>query len=94
MIIGTKIKLRNKRLADARDDYTWQSDSELARLDAIRPLTMSFSRYLSNYTDDLRYSSSSKCRFAIETLDGKQIGNCSYYNITYKKNACSIWQAF
>lgn len=81
MIIGSKVKLRDKRLADAQDDYTWSKDCELARLDAALPLSVSFPQYLSDYTSELRYPSSGKYRFAIETLDGRHIGNCLYYNI-------------
>ena len=34
MIIGSKVILRGKKLADAPDDYAWQTDPELAHLDA------------------------------------------------------------
>ena len=54
MIIGSKITLRAKKLADAQDDYTWQTDPELARLDAMPPLATTFSQYLSNYVSELR----------------------------------------
>lgn len=81
MIAGEKTLLRNKRVADARDDYTWQTDLELARLDASPQLTASFTRYLLDFAWELRFPSSSRQRFAIETRDGIHIGNCSYYNI-------------
>jgi len=81
MIMGTKIKLRAKRLADALADYSWSRDPELIRLDAAALSPTSFSQYLSDYANELRYPFSSRYRFAVETLDGKHIGNCSYYNI-------------
>jgi len=81
MIVVNKIKLRDKRLADALDDYIWRTDPELVRLDAAPLLTTTFPRYLSDYADELRCSSSIRHRFAVETLDGKHIGNCSYYGI-------------
>ena len=81
MIIGSKVILRDKRLADAQDDYTWQTDPELARLDAAPLLATTFSRYLANYVSELRYSPQNRHRFAIETLDGQHIGNCTYYGI-------------
>jgi len=81
MIIGSKIKLRDKRLADALDDYIWRTDPELARLDAVPLLTATFSQHLSDYADELHYPSSIRHRFAVETLDSKHIGNCSYYSI-------------
>ncbi len=85
MIIGSKIKLRDKRLADALDDYIWRTDPELAWLDAAPLLTTTFSTYLSDYADELRYPSPTRYRFAVETLEGKHIGNCSYYNIDEAK---------
>jgi len=81
MITGSKVILRDKRLADAQDDYAWQTDPELARLDAVSLLTITFSQYLSDYAAELRYSSLTRHRFAIETLDGKYIGNCAYYDV-------------
>jgi len=81
MISSSKIKLRNKKLADAPADYAWQTDPELAQLDAVPPLTTTFTQYLSNYVSELRYPYSSRHPFAVETLDGKHIGNCVYYGI-------------
>ena len=40
MIIDSKVILRAKRLADAQDDYSWQTDPELAQLDAVPLLTI------------------------------------------------------
>lgn len=90
MIIGNKIRLRNKRLADARDDYAWQTDPELARLDAISLLSITFAQYLSDYASELRYPSSIRHQFAIETLEGKHIGNCAYYDINETKGEAQL----
>ena len=90
MIIGSKIKLRSKRLADARDDYTWQTDPELARLDAAPLLTTTFAQYLSDYAGGLRYPSSTRYRFAIETLEGNHIGNCVCYDINETKGEAEL----
>jgi len=81
MIIGSKIKLRDKNLGDALNDYTWRTDPELVWLDGAPLLTTTFPRYLADYANQLRYPSLTRHRFAVETLDGKHIGNCSYYNI-------------
>ncbi|MFC2065745.1 GNAT family N-acetyltransferase [Chloroflexota bacterium] len=81
MITNNKVKLREKILADARNDYTWQSDPELAQLDASSLLTTPFSQYLLDYTYQLSYSTSTSHRFAVETTDSKHIGNCTYYNV-------------
>ena len=78
---GHKVALREKHLEDAPDDYSWRTDEELARLDATTPLTMSYADFLRYYRDDFRYPSLWSRRFAIDTLDGKHIGNCMYYDI-------------
>ena len=81
MITDTEIRLRPKELADAQNDYLWQTDPELAGLDASPPLTMSFPQYLADYTSILRRPPSRRRSFAIETRDGQHIGNCTYYGI-------------
>ena len=90
MIVSSKIKLRGKRLADAPDDYAWQTDPELAQLDAAPLPTITFPQYLSDYTSELRYPSLTRHRFAIETLDGKHIGNCTYYGIDEAKDEAEL----
>ncbi len=90
MIIGGKIKLRDKSLGDALNDYTWQTDFELARLDAVPLLTTTFPQYLSDYANELRYPLLTKHRFAVETLDGKHIGNCTYYGIDDTKGEAEL----
>jgi len=81
MITGSIIRLREKKLSDAPNDYRWQTDPELAELDAIPVPTMTFRQYISNHTAELLYSSATKQQFAIETMNGKHIGNCAYYGI-------------
>ena len=90
MVIGNKIVLREKRLADAPNDYAWQIDPELAALDAVPPLATSFPQYLRDYAAELRYSFSSRHRFAIETLDGKHVGNCVYYDVNETKGEAEL----
>ena len=89
-IIGSKTKLRGKRLADAQKDYIWYTDPELVRLFDTPLLTVSFSKYLSNYTGELRYPDLTRYRFAIETTDGDHIGNCLYYNIDEINGAAEL----
>jgi ribosomal-protein-alanine N-acetyltransferase len=80
---GQKVILREKRLSDAPDDYRWRTDEELSRLDAAPPLRMPFPEYLRLYEDELRHPYPWSRRFAIDTQDGKHIGNCMYYDIDY-----------
>ncbi|HEX9896908.1 MAG TPA: GNAT family N-acetyltransferase [Dehalococcoidales bacterium] len=86
MINGTKVRLREKRLEDASNDYKWQTDAELSELDAVTPLKMPFDMYLEEYREQLRSPSSARYNYAIETLSGKHIGNCVYYNIDKVKH--------
>ncbi len=90
MITGTKIKLRDKKLADALDDYTWRTDLELAQLDATPLLTITFPQYLSDYASEVGYPSPTRRPFAVETLDGKHIGNCVYYTINDTKGETEL----
>ena len=81
MITGSKVILREKSSVDAWNDYAWETDPELSQLDATRPITMTFSQYLSDYAYELHHSPPASRQFAIDTLDGKHIGNCSCYNL-------------
>ena len=76
-----KVRLRNKLPQDAKADYAWQSDPELTRLDAAVRLSMPFARYLVDYAAILSYPSPNRRQFAVDTLEGRHIGNCAYYNI-------------
>ncbi|MFH1639079.1 MAG: GNAT family N-acetyltransferase [Chloroflexota bacterium] len=81
-ITGNKIRLREKRLSDAHNDYSWHADPELARLDGSLPTALTFERYVTRYTREMRFfTTTSRKVFAIENMDGLHIGNCAYYNI-------------
>ena len=90
MIIGSKVILRSKNIADASDDYTWQIDSELAYLDATSQLKITFHRYLSDYIQQLQSPLATRRQFGIDTLDGKHIGNCVYYGINKIKREAEL----
>jgi len=83
MIRGEKVVLRPKKLEDAWNDYAWKCDPDLAHLDATTPLSIPFSIYHATYSQELRYSGAMDHRYAIESLEGKHIGNCSCYNIDH-----------
>jgi RimJ/RimL family protein N-acetyltransferase len=89
-ITGKKIKLREKKLSDVRNDYRWQSDPELARLDAASALIMSFSIYLLDYASALHQKNQSRFPLAVDTLEGRHIGNCTCYDINQKKGEAQI----
>jgi RimJ/RimL family protein N-acetyltransferase len=87
---GTKVRLREKKLSDVRNDYRWQTDPELAKLDAAPVLITSFSLYLLDYATALNRSHSNRFPLAIETLDGQHIGNCTCYDIDEKKREAQL----
>ncbi len=89
-IIGKRVVLREKCLDDAHDDYRWETDPELAELDATRPVNMPFSRYRLDFADELRLHLPTSRRFAVDTLDGKHIGNCAYYNISERNHEAEL----
>ena len=90
MIIGKKVRLRDKSLADARNDYNWQTDPERAQLDATPVLDMTFAQYLPDYAIELSYPVSTKHQFAIDTMEGEHIGNCVYYDIDKTKGKAQL----
>lgn len=90
MICGEKIVLREKRATDAANDYAWRRDPELAGFDAVPPLRTSFSEFAAGYEDTLRYPSWRRQRFAIDTSDGKHIGNCTFYDIDERRRQAEL----
>ena len=77
---GGKVILREKRIEDAELDYAWRTDEEIARLDASTPLRMRFEEFQRLQRDQIRYPTPASGRFAIDTLEGKYIGNCMFYD--------------
>ena len=90
-IDGTLVRLREKKMADARNDFRWQSDPELARLDATNPIRLPFSVYLLDYSIELRSPAFKRFPLAIETLDGgRHIGNTTIYDIDEKNQEAQL----
>lgn len=80
---GDRIVLRPKMLPDATNDYRWRTDPELAQLDATLPIRMSFNRYRELFEDELLHPAATVLRLAIDTFEGKHIGNCMYYDADF-----------
>ena len=78
---GARTLLREKRLADASDDFRWRSEADLSRYDAARPLSMEYGEFLLLFEEELRYPSQYRRNLAIDDETGKHIGNVMYYNI-------------
>jgi RimJ/RimL family protein N-acetyltransferase len=89
-LVGKLTVLRSKSMDDAEADYSWRIDPELAALDATRPVTLTFPEYLRYHRDDVNYPSQWSVRLAIDTIDGRHIGNCMYYDINTEKSECEL----
>lgn len=87
---GSRVILRQKKLEDSVEDYSWSTDPELSKLDATSPISIGFSEYLIYYKDKLQYHSSLRNMYAIDTIEGIHIGNCTYYNIDEKKEEAEL----
>ena len=90
VIRGERVILREKRIKDAVDDYAWRTDDELARLDATKPLRMKFGEFRRYSEEELSYSHPSSRRFAVDTHDGRHIGNCMYYDIDERRRQAEL----
>ena len=90
IIQGKKVILREKSLRDAQNDYRWRTDEQLARLDATRPITMSYDSFYRYSKEEMIYASPTTKRLAIDTLDGNRIGNCMYYDISNSRGEAEL----
>jgi RimJ/RimL family protein N-acetyltransferase len=77
---GDRLLLREKHPDDARRDYEWRCDADLARYDGREPLTDTFADFAARQSYDLRFQNPRERMLAIETIEGEHIGNVMYYN--------------
>lgn len=75
-----RLVVREKTLDDALDDFRWRRDPEVARYDGAEPLEMAYSEFLRQFHADLVTLNPAREAFAIDTADGRHIGNLMYYN--------------
>jgi RimJ/RimL family protein N-acetyltransferase len=90
VIDGGRVRLRGKKLSDARNDYAWQSDQELARLDAAPALSIAYAFYLLDYADQMHSRAGNRFPFAVETLEGRHIGNCTCYDVDTEEEEAQL----
>jgi RimJ/RimL family protein N-acetyltransferase len=89
-ITGSKVRLREKKMSDVRADYKWQVDPELCRLDAAEQMSLPFSFYLLDYAAELHRPKSRRFPMAIETIEGRHIGNFTVYDVDEKKAEAQV----
>ena len=82
--------MREKDLSDVSDDYDWRTDVELAKLDATRPLGMSYDDFYRYSKEDLTQPSMRSKRLAIHSIGGKHIGNCMFYDIDLRDGEAEV----
>ena len=83
-IEGKLIRIREKRVEDIPDEYAWRVDEELSRLDATRPLTMSYDDFLKYSKEEMQFTNFRSKRLAVETIEGVHIGNVMYYDLNMR----------
>ena len=89
VLTGNKVRLRPRCLEDAADQYRWRRDEELCSLDASVPTSFSFGEFLDRYSVELEYPGLT-CTWAIDTLDGRHIGECSLFNLDLLSNTAEL----
>lgn len=87
---GEKVRVREKRLEDIENEFSWRTDQELSRLDATRPISMSYDDFYRYSREEMRFASYRSKRLALETLDGVHIGNVMYYDLNPQKKETEI----
>jgi RimJ/RimL family protein N-acetyltransferase len=87
---GRMTVIRRKRMRDAKDEYRWRSDEELAQFDASRPVQSAFENYERNWSFDYRFTDMAGRSFAVEDQRGRHIGNIMYYNIDHGRAEAEI----
>ena len=89
-IKGERIVIREKRPEDIPDEYAWRIDEELSRLDATRPLNMSYEDFYRYSKEDISFPSAISKRLAVDTDDGRHIGNIMYYDLDRRKGEAEL----
>ena len=87
---GERVILREKQVTDIADDYQWRTDPELAKLDATRPLQMSYRDFERYSVEELNYPAPSSKRLAVDTTCGDHIGNVMFYDIDLRSGEAEL----
>ena len=87
---GVKVRIREKREEDIRNEYSWRIDPELSRLDATRPMTMSYEDFFRYSREEMQFPNYRSKRLAVETLEGIHIGNIMYYDLDMRSRQAEL----
>lgn len=84
------VRIRRKRPADALDDFHWGRDPETARFDGGVPASATFSEYLDRLEYELRYPSTERASWALDSPEREHIGSIMYYHCDYAAQAAEL----
>ena len=87
---GEKVRVREKRVEDIRNEYMWRVDPELSRLDATRPMTMSYEDFFRYSKEEMQFPNYRSKRLAVENLEGVHIGNIMYYDLNMQNSQAEL----
>jgi len=90
LISGPRVVLREKKLEDVKEDYNWRVDPELAELDATRPLNMAYEDFARYSKEEISLPGIRSKRLAIDTVEGRHIGNCMFYEIDLRTGEAEL----
>lgn len=88
VIRSGRVVLRGKSHADLANDYSWRADPELTALDGAYPLMLNRAQFASLHKYDVDHLRLDCAKLAIETVDGRHVGNCVFYNIELANERC------
>ena len=87
---GERVILREKQVTDIAEDYEWRTDPELAKLDATRPLQMSYREFERYSVEELNYPAIRSKRLSVDTSCGSHIGNVMFYDIDLRTGEAEL----
>ena len=87
---GEKVRVREKRVKDIQNEYSWRVDPELSRLDATKPMTMSYEDFFRYSKEEMQFPNYRSKRLAVETLEGVHIGNIMYYDLNMQNRQAEL----
>ena len=87
---GEKVRVREKRVKDIQNEYSWRVDPELSRLDATKPMTMSYEDFFWYSKEEMQFPNYRSKRLAVETLEGVHIGNIMYYDLNMQNRQAEV----
>ena len=66
-MFGDLVHIREKEIEDIADEYSWRTDEELSRLDATRPLTMSYDDFFRYSKEEMKFPNYKSKKLALDT---------------------------